>query len=449
MMPPIDLVISNGRVLTMDPYGTVIDGGAVLVSGNRIAAVAREGDRRVTAAVQSGARVLDAGGGFVLPGLINTHTHFGMTLFRGAADDRDLQGFLSVVWPLEESFVRPDTVRLGVSIAIAESLQAGVTAAADMYFYPDISTRVAEGIGFRLITGPTMLNGLTVEHPDFESAFAAARTWLAEHEPGLALRPSICPHSSYTLNEQQLLRVAALGAEFDALVQIHAAENAGEMDLVLDQHGHSPIEVLQRTGILEGNVLLAHAVHLSDDDLDLIEAKFERSRGLAHCPASNMKLASGVARVPDILSRGIALGLGTDGPASSNDLDLFLAMRLSGMLHSLTSGPGSVTSRQLVEMATIGGARALGIDHLTGSLEAGKLADVVVLDGSTPLAVGADPYSTLVYSMGRAEVRTVLVDGVVRVRDGAAVGVDPKALHDELAALAAQYPASASPTAGH
>lgn len=441
MMPAPTLVIRGGRIVTADPNGTVIEGGSVLISGNRIVAVTAAGDPRIDAAIEAGARIIDAAGGFVLPGLINTHTHFGMTLFRGTADDRDLQGFLAAVWPLEEAFVNPDSVRLGVSIAIAESLQAGVTTAADMFFYPETSTQVAEELGFRLIAGPTLLNGLTVEHADFDAAFAAARTWLAEHEPGLGLRATICPHSSYTLTEPQLLRIAALGAEFDALVQIHAAENAGEMDLVRDQHGATPIEVLQRTGILEGNVLLAHAVHLTDSDLDLIEARFERSRGLAHCPASNMKLASGVARVPEILARGIALGLGTDGPASSNDLDLFLAMRLSGMLHALTSGPGAVTARQLVEMATIGGARALGIDHRTGSLEAGKLADVVILDGSTPLAVGVDPFSTLVYSLGRAEVRTVLVDGVVRVRDGAALGVDLVALRDEVAALYALYPA--------
>lgn len=441
MTPATTLVIRNGQVVTADERGTVLQGGSVLIAGNRIVAVTAGDDRRVEAAIESGAQVIDAGGGFVLPGLINTHTHFGMTLFRGTADDRDLQGFLAAVWPLEEAFVTPDSVRLGVSIAIAESLQAGVTTAADMFFYPDTSTAVAAQLGFRLIAGPTLINGLTVEHADFETAFAAARAWLAEHEPGLALRATICPHSSYTLTEPQLLRIAALGAEFDALVQIHAAENPGEMDLVRDQHNATPIEVMQRTGILEGNVLLAHAVHLSDSDLDLLAARFERSRGLAHCPASNMKLASGVARIPEILARGIAVGLGTDGPASSNDLDLFLAMRLSGMLHALSSGPGSVTARQLVEMATIGGARALGIDHQTGSLEAGKLADVVILEGSTPLGVGIDPFSTLVYSLGRAEVRTVLVDGVVRVRDGAALGVDPVALRDEVAALYAQYPA--------
>lgn len=441
MTPATTLVIRNGQVVTADERGTVLQGGSVLIAGNRIVAVTAGDDRRVEAAIESGAQVIDAGGGFVLPGLINTHTHFGMTLFRGTADDRDLQGFLAAVWPLEEAFVTPDSVRLGVSIAIAESLQAGVTTAADMFFYPDTSTAVAAQLGFRLIAGPTLINGLTVEHADFETAFAAARAWLAEHEPGLALRATICPHSSYTLTEPQLLRIAALGAEFDALVQIHAAENPGEMDLVRDQHNATPVEVMQRTGILEGNVLLAHAVHLSDSDLDLLAARFERSRGLAHCPASNMKLASGVARIPEILARGIAVGLGTDGPASSNDLDLFLAMRLSGMLHALSSGPGSVTARQLVEMATIGGARALGIDHQTGSLEAGKLADVVILEGSTPLGVGIDPFSTLVYSLGRAEVRTVLVDGVVRVRDGAALGVDPVALRDEVAALYAQYPA--------
>jgi 5-methylthioadenosine/S-adenosylhomocysteine deaminase len=442
MMQSVDLVIRNGRVVTMDRRGTVLEDAAVLVSGRHIAAIARSSDPRVEEAAAGGAQVIDAGGGFVLPGLINTHTHLGMTLFRGAADDRDLQGFLAAVWPLEERFVTPETVRLGVSIAVAESLQAGVTTAADMYFYADTSARVAEEIGFRLITGPSLLNGLTVEHEDFEAAFAAARMWLAEHEPGLALRPSICPHSAYTLTRKQLLRVAALGAEFDALVQIHAAENAGEIDAVREQHDATPIEILQATGILEGNVLLAHAVHLSDTDLDILENRFERSRGLAHCPASNMKLASGVARAPEILARGIALGLGTDGPASSNDLDMFAAMRLSGMLHSLTSGPGAVTSRQLVEMATIGGARALGIDHLIGSIEVGKLADLVVLDGASPLAVGADPYSTLVYSLGRAEVRTVLVDGVVRVRDGATIGVDSRALTEELGELAARYPLS-------
>jgi 5-methylthioadenosine/S-adenosylhomocysteine deaminase len=280
-----------------------------------------------------------------------------------------------------------------------------------------------------------------VEFPDFETSFAAAREWLAEREPGLALRMSICPHSTYLLTERQLRRVAALGAEFDALVQVHAAENAREVEAVAARHGGlRPIEVLQTTGLLSGHIVLAHAVELSETDLDLIAARSERTRGVAHCPVSNMKLASGVAPIPALRSLGVPVGLGTDGPASSNDLDLFAAMRVGGLLHSLTSGPGAIDARDLVTMATIGGARTLGIEHWVGSLEPGKYADLVIMDGSSPLSVGADPYSALVYAMGRAEVRTVLVDGAVRVADGQPIGVDGAALHDELTALIGRYP---------
>jgi 5-methylthioadenosine/S-adenosylhomocysteine deaminase len=440
LQPPITTVIRHGRILTMDARSTVLEDGALLLSENRITVVCASSDRRVEAALTTGAQVIDADGGLVLPGMINTHTHLGMTVFRGTADDRDLQGFLAAIWPLEEAFVTAETVLLGTTIAIAESLQSGVTTAADMYFHNGVSAEAAQRIGFRLITGPTLLGGLTVEFADFDAAFAAARDWLVNHEPGLALRTSICPHSTYTLTDRQLRRVAALSAEFDALVQIHASENEGEIAMVREQHDATPTEVLQRTGLLEGHILMAHSVHLSDGDLDLIDTPSERTRGLSHCPASNMKLASGVARIPEILRRGLALGLGTDGPASSNDLDLFAAMRLGGMLHALTSGPGAVTAKDLVTLATIGGARALGIEHWVGSLEAGKLADVVILDGHSPLSVGTDPYSTVVYSMGRAEVRTVLVDGVIRVEGGRTIGVDAAALQAEAAELVSRYP---------
>lgn len=439
--PEITAIVINAHVLTMDARFTEVAHGAVLVSGQRVLAVRGMRDPRVGAAIASGATVIDARGGLVLPGMINTHTHLGMTLFRGMADDRDLQGFLDAVWPLEREFISPDTVRLGAALAIAESLRAGVTTAADMYFHAAVASQEAERIGFRLLTGPTMADGLSIEYPDFESSFAAAREWLAEGEPGLALRLSIGPHSTYLLSDRQLRRIAALGAEFDALVQVHAAENAREIETVAQLHdGLTPIEVLHKTGLLSGNIVLAHAVELSESDMDLIAERSERSRGVAHCPASNMKLASGVAPVPALRARGIPVGLGTDGPASSNDLDLFAAMRVGGLLHSLTSGPGAVGARELVAMATIGGARVLGIDHWVGSLEPGKYADLVIMDGASPLSAGGDPYSALVYALGRAEVRTVLVDGQPRVVDGQPIAVDAPALHEELAALVARYP---------
>lgn len=439
--PEVTAVVLNAHVLTMDARFTEVPHGAVLLHGRRVLAVRGMRDPRVGAAVASGAQVIDADGGMALPGMVNTHTHLGMTLFRGMADDRDLQGFLDAVWVLEREFVTAQTVRLGAALAIAESLRAGVTTAADMYFHPAAAVEEAERIGFRLIAGPTIADGLTVEFPDFETSFAAARQWLAQREPGLGLRMSICPHSTYLLSERQLRRIAALGAEFDALVQIHAAENAKEIEAVADRHdGLSPIEVLRKTGLLSGHIVLAHAVQLSEQDLDLVAERGERTRGVAHCPASNMKLASGVAPIPSLRSRGVPVGLGTDGPASSNDLDLFAAMRVGGLLHSLTSGPGAIGARELVAMATIGGARALGIDHWVGSLEPGKYADLVIMDGSSPLGLGADPYSALVYALGRAEVRTVLVDGQVRVADGQPIGVDGPALRDELAELIAHYP---------
>lgn len=441
LAPPITRAVINARVLTMDARFTEVPDGAVLISGPRVAAVRPMRDPRVAQAIAAGAEVIDARGGLVLPGLINTHTHLGMTLFRGMADDRDLQAFLDAVWPLEREFVAADTVRLGVGLGIAESLRAGVTTAADMYFHPAVAAAEAERIGFRLLTGPTLADGIGVEFADFDASFAAAREWLAEREPGLGLRMSLCPHSTYLLDDRQLRRIAALGAEFDALVQVHAAENGPEIAAVAARHGgKTPIETLKVTGLLDGHILLAHAVELSETDIELIAARGERTRGIAHCPASNMKLASGAAPIPALRARGIPVGLGTDGPASSNDLDLLAATRIAGLLHALTSGPGALGARDLVAMATIDGARALGIDPWVGSLEPHKLADLVILDGASPLALGADPYSALVYALGRAEVRTVLVDGQVRVADGRPVGIDVPELRDELAALISRYP---------
>jgi 5-methylthioadenosine/S-adenosylhomocysteine deaminase len=419
-----DLLVINARLLTMDRAFTVFDNGYLAVSSGRITGIG------TGSPPWTGARTIDARGAITLPGLVNSHTHLAMTLFRGVADDVDLQGFLSIVWVREKDLLSAETVRLGATAAIAESLLCGVTTAADMYFYPEETIASADALGMRVVCGPVFFDGITPENRDFDSQLRAARAWF-ERDPGLALGHAVCPHSTYTLREEQLRAVGDLAAEFGALVHVHAAENSGEIESVRGLHGgRSPVRVLHDTGLLTERTLLAHAVHLDDDDLDLVEAS---GAGVAHCPGSNMKLASGVARIPAISTRGIAIGIGTDSAASSNDLDLFPAMRTGGLLHALTSGPGAVPARDLVAMATIGGATALGLHREIGSLEVGKRADFVVMEADSLAGNPApDPYSAIVYALSSRDVREVVVQGSSRVSDGTLSGVDVGALAREL-----------------
>ncbi len=408
-----DLAIVNATVVTMDGAGTVIEGATITVDGDGITAVGPPTDPPTTAQ-----RTIDARGAIVLPALVNAHTHLAMTMFRGLADDIDLEHFLGRLLPAEDAVLSADTVAAATTLAIAECLLGGTTAGLDMYFFPEAATAAAAGTGFDLRGGPVF-----VEHPGPDGRpFDARLAWAGEL---LAATPAdrrwVAPHSTYLLAEDQLLAVGALAAELGARVHVHACETAAELAAVRARHGRSPIEVLATTGLLGPGTVLAHGVHLSDADIDLVAAS---GATVSHCPASNQKLASGFARIPELLAAGVPVALGTDGAASANDLDLWLAMRLAAYPLAGRTAPGTVTATDLLAMATTGGAHALGTPD-RGSIEPGRRADLVVLDASSPsLTPTYDAHSTAAYAAARADVRWVVAGGQLVVDDRRLTTID-------------------------
>jgi 5-methylthioadenosine/S-adenosylhomocysteine deaminase len=401
----VDLAVVDATVVTMDPAGTVHRGAAVLVDRGTIAHVGP------LAEPVAARHTIDARGAIVVPGLVNAHTHLAMTLFRGLADDLDLDRFLARLLPAEATVLSEATVAAGTTLAVAECFRSGITTALDMYFFPAASKAVADAAGFDLRHGPVFVE---LSGPD-ELPFAARLKWagdvLAATDPA---RRWVCPHSTYLLDADQLAAVGALAAVHGARVHVHACETAAELDLVRDRHRRSPIEVLRDTGLLGPGTVLGHAVHLTDADIELVAAS---GASVTHCPASNQKLASGFARIPELLAAGVPVALGTDGAASANDLDLWLAMRLAAYPLAARVGVGTVGAGDVLAMATRGGGHAVGAPEI-GTIEVGTRADLVVLDPSSPALTPAyDPVSTVAYAASRADVRWVVAGGQLVVDD--------------------------------
>jgi 5-methylthioadenosine/S-adenosylhomocysteine deaminase len=427
-----DLLVHGGDVLTVDDAGTLVRDGAVAVRDGEILAVGPAAELRTRYEASDS---LDATGCLVLPGLVNTHTHLAMTLLRGRADDVTLQGFLERVLRWEAELLSPTSIAAAVRVAVAESVRAGVTSALDMYWFHEAAERVARETGWRLHSGPTFMDVPDV--PDgiaYEDRLEWARRDLADraHRPGT--RPILFAHSTYTLSPDQLVEIAVLAREFGALLHIHAAENATEVATVQVRHGKRPVELLDSLGLLGPDLLLAHAVDLTGPE---IAALARTGTSVAHCPVSNLKLGCGIAPVPRLLSAGVTVGLGTDGAVSSNTLDVLGAVRQAALVHKAGGDPTAVGAEQAVRMATVEGARALGLgDHL-GSLEPGKRADLIVLDLNAPhLRPLHDPWSTLAYAAHSADVRDTVVDGRVLMRDRVLTTLDEAAALAELSTSA-------------
>lgn len=425
------LAVTNATVVVANESGDVIEHGNVLV--NDVGVIEAVTTKSVTAN-----EVIDAEGAIVMPGIVNAHTHLAMTLFRGLADDMNLEAFLDRLMPAEFAVLSPQAVAAGTRLAALESLRGGITSALDMYYFPESIVNVGKETGMRILTGPTLLEFDGPEQLAFDARLEWSRRWLNSAE---RFEKWLGPHSTYLMSEEQLRRTAALASETGAGIHVHAAETRGEMSQVATRHGgRTPVQVLHDTGLLPGAVL-AHGVHLNDSDIALIA---EHDASVTHCPASNLKLASGFARVVDLIRAGVNVALGTDGPASGNDLDMWLAMRLAGYLQKNLSGdPAQLTAAQVVRMATLNGARALGIDDLVGSVEVGKRADLVVLDPRSPsLTPTFDAHVTLAASAGRGDVRDVIADGRVVVRDRHVLTIDEAAVLGEAAEYASQIKAA-------
>ncbi|MCK6627783.1 MAG: amidohydrolase [Anaerolineae bacterium] len=407
-MQPADKLILHGLVVTMDDQLTLIDDGAVAIVGAKITAVGATNE--VSGFIGPTTEIIDATGQLVMPGLINAHTHAADALFRGLVDDLALEPWLERLWVAERKFLRPDTVRLGAQLAQVEMIRSGTTTALDMFWFPEVSAQVAKDAGFRLMTGPVYFDLVEPDNIPVEQRTARGREFLQEYQRDQLIVSCVTPHSTYTVSPQYLREAQALADEFGVLLTTHVSETTTEVATVSQRYGQSPPRHLDQLGMLTSRTVLAHCVHLPDDEINLLA---ERQTAVAHCPMSNLKLGSGVAPLPKMRQSGVQTTLGTDGPVSSNDLDMWAAMRLAAVLHKgVQQNPTLLSAQEVVKMVTCDAAGALGLSDKIGSLVAGKEADIILIDLNRPhLVPRYDVYSHLVYAVGRDDVATVLIRG--------------------------------------
>ncbi len=409
---PVDLLIKGGTVVTVDPRMRVLENGAVAVRAGVIEAVLASGERLPPAR-----EVLDVTGHLVIPGLVNTHGHVPMILFRGLADDLTLMEWLqNVIFPAEAKNVDPEFCYWGTLLACLEMARSGTTTFADMYYFEDDIARATERAGLRGVLGQTIIGFPAPDYKTTEAALAGAEAFLRKYTDHPRVIPSVAPHALYTTSLEVVSRARELAARYHVPFQIHANESPQEDETVKAKLGRTVIAALDEAGVLGPGVILHHLVTATDDDIRLLA---RRGVGASHNPESNMKVGAGMARVPEMLAAGLAVGLGTDGAASNNNLDMFEAMDFAAKAHKLERrDPTVLPAREVFRMATRGGARALGLSDRIGSIEPGKQADLVVVDVSQPeLTPLYDVYSHLVYAIKGASVRTVLVGGRVVLKD--------------------------------
>jgi 5-methylthioadenosine/S-adenosylhomocysteine deaminase len=416
----VDLAVTAEWILPIEPAG-LLTGHVALVDAGRIVAIApRDEAAREFLPRES----LALAGRLLMPGLVNAHTHTAMTLMRGIADDVPLSTWLSDhIWPREAKYVSPDFVHDGVLLGAAEMLRGGVTCCNDMYFYPEAAARAYQAAGMRAVLGLPVLDFPTpyASDPDaYLQAGLAARDAF-KHAPRLSFM--LAPHAPYTVGDATFARIVTYARQLDLPIQTHVQETRAELDDALARDRMSPLARLDRLGATGADFVAIHCVHLSELDQALL-ARHRAS--VVHCPASNMKLASGIAPVAALLERGVNVALGTDGPASNNRLDMFSEMRLASLLAKIATGDAAaVPAATALRMATLGGARALSLDASIGSLEPGKQADMIAVDLSVLAdAPVYDPVSHLVHAIGRERVTDVWVDGERVVRDRELVSLD-------------------------
>jgi 5-methylthioadenosine/S-adenosylhomocysteine deaminase len=411
-MPDCDILLTNASILSMADDFHVFAPGMLAVTGDSIVAV---GDESL-AGTYTARQLVDCGGQVLMPGLINAHTHAPMTLLRGLADDLRLDVWLlGYMMPVEREFVSPDFVRLGTALACAEMIRSGVTTFADMYYFEAAVAAAATAAGMRALCGQTVLKFPTPDAGSYEDSLAAAREFIMAWKGHPLIVPAVSPHAPYTCTPEILQACSALAQEFDVPLHTHIAETLFEVENSRREHGMPVVPWVKKQSLLEAKVLAAHCVHIDEGEIRTLH---NAGAGVAHNPSSNLKLASGVAPVVQMLNQGLKVGIGTDGPASNNDMDMFAEIHLAAILAKGISGdPTALPARQALAMATRLGAQALHMGQLTGSLEAGKRADLILVDltalHNSP-AFRHDPnslYGQIVYAAKSSDVVSVMCNG--------------------------------------
>jgi len=425
-----DIKIQNGIVVTCNVVGDILDKGCVVIKQGTIAAVGDMEAMRSWTAKET----IDATGCVVMPGLVNAHTHLPMSLFRGLADDIPLMTWLNdYIFPAEATHITPETVRIGSLLSCAELLLSGTTTCCDGYFYEDSGAEAVFETGIRAIAGQGVIDypapGVPDPSKNIATAISFVEKWAGRNS---LITPSIFCHSPYTCSKETLIRSRNEAAFRGVLFQIHVAETKSEYDQIMKEHGVSPVAYLDIINVLRPGTLLVHAVWMDEEDRQRIA---DRGVSVVHNPESNMKLASGVAPIPELIEQGVPVGLGTDGSASNNNLDLFEEMDVAAKLHKMNRmDPTILDAETVLNMATAEGADAIGLGKVVGSLEEGKQADVIVIDMQKPHLVPMyHPISHIVYAAKGSDVRDVMVNGKVLVKDGRLLTIDLEKLFERVA----------------
>jgi len=417
-----DIVIHNGTVITMNSNGDIINNGILCTKNDQIAKIE---SRAHNLPLPEARNAIDAEGGIIMPGLVNTHTHLPMALFRGLADDLPHSKWLNeYIFPAEIKHIHPESVRLGALLSCAEMLLSGTTTCCDGYFFENTVAAAVHEVGMRAVLAQGVIDfpapGVPNPADNVNNAINFIRKW-----NGVTSRiiPSIFCHSPYTCSKETLKKSKDAADETGVLFQIHAAETREEHIKIQTKHHATPIKYLDNIGILDQNTLLVHSVWLNDSDIEIIA---KRRASVSHNPESNMKLASGIAPVPALLKAGVPVGLGTDSCASNNDLDMFSEMDTAAKLHKVNAlDPTLMDAVTVLKMATIWGAKTIGLDKVIGSLEIGKQADVIIIDTRKPHLVPLyNPFSQLVYAVRGSDVRDVMVAGRTLVKDRKLLTID-------------------------
>jgi 5-methylthioadenosine/S-adenosylhomocysteine deaminase len=410
----VDLLVTNGLVVTMDANRRVIEGGAVAVRGDSIVAVGATAD---LASQFDAAKVIDARGAILMPGLINTHSHAAMSLFRGIADDLALDEWLhKYIFPAEAKNVTEDFVTWGTRLSLLEMIRGGTTTYADMYYFEDAVARATKEAGVRGVLSETIIDFPAPDNKSPADAYVYTQRYIDKWKNDPLVVPAVGPHSMYTLSEKTLQDSAALARRNHVPILIHVAEAPFEIEQSREKYGLTPVAYLERAGILGPDVLGAHCVWVDHADIEIL---VREGVGCAFNPSSNMKTAAGVMPTVDMLAAGLAVGLATDGAASNNNEDMFEEMDLAAKLQKLARMDSrALPAEQVVAMATITGAQALHMEKLIGSLEPGKKADLIIVDTTAPHATPMyNVYSALVYSLKASDVRTVVIGGSTVMED--------------------------------
>ena len=439
----VDLVILGGTIVTMDGTRRVIDDGGIAIANGRIVAIGPQAE------IQAGftARKKLLGFGKVItPGLINGHTHVPMVLFRGLADDLDLQEWLTkYIFPAEAKNVTEDFVRVGTRLGLAEMIRGGTTTYCDMYYFEDAIADETAKAGVRGVLGETIIDFPVADNKTNAEGMAYVERFVSRWKGHELIVPAIAPHAPYTVSEAHLKAVRAFSDRTGAPIVTHISETKRELDDSVKDKGASPVAYLERIGFLNERVIAAHMVWPQGTDISILK---KRGVGVVHNPQSNMKLASGVAPVPKMMTEGVLIGLGTDGAASNNDLNMWEEMDTVAKLHKVFSGdPKVISAQQAFELATIRGAQALHLEKEIGSLEVGKRADILLIDRDTLNQIPLyNIYSDLVYATKGSDVQTVIINGRIVMRDRRLLTLNETSVKSDARSLRDKIVKSLSPS---